>query len=67
VKVPFTWKVTGLFMIGWSAEFSAGEVRPLRYFENPALSQVDAKPYMAMRKWATQFYEVPPTPGEVPA
>jgi len=29
------------------------------YIENPALSKVDAKPYMAMRKWATQFYEVP--------
>jgi 3-ketosteroid 9alpha-monooxygenase subunit A len=122
VKVPFTWKVTGWFMIGWSAEFPTGEVRPLRYFgedlvayrdesgelhvmtahcrhlgahighggkvigdcvecpfhgwrwgpdgnldiwryqeyiERPALSKVDAKPYMAMRKWATQFYEVP--------
>jgi hypothetical protein len=32
VKVPFTWKVTGWFMIGWSAEFGASEVRPLRYF-----------------------------------
>ena len=32
MKVPFTWKVTGWFMIGWSAEFSASEVRPLRYF-----------------------------------
>jgi hypothetical protein len=32
VKVPFTWTVTGWFMIGWSAEFSASEVRPLRYF-----------------------------------
>jgi 3-Ketosteroid 9alpha-hydroxylase C-terminal domain len=29
------------------------------YIEHPALSKVDAKPYMAMRKWATQFYEVP--------
>jgi hypothetical protein len=29
------------------------------YVEHPALSTVDAKPYMAMRKWATQFYEVP--------
>ena len=29
--------------------------------ERPALSKIDAKPYMAMRKWATQFYEVPPT------
>jgi 3-ketosteroid 9alpha-monooxygenase subunit A len=29
---------------------------------------VDAKPYMAMRKWATQFYEVPAGPlGGVPA
>ena len=32
MKVPFTWKVTGWFMVGWSAEFAAGEVRPLRYF-----------------------------------
>jgi phenylpropionate dioxygenase-like ring-hydroxylating dioxygenase large terminal subunit len=32
VKVPFTWKVTGWFMIGWSLEFPAGEARPLRYF-----------------------------------
>ncbi|SON62868.1 3-ketosteroid-9-alpha-monooxygenase, oxygenase component [Mycobacterium simulans] len=32
MKVPFTWKVTGWFMIGWSPEFPIGEVRPLRYF-----------------------------------
>ncbi|WP_109530756.1 MULTISPECIES: aromatic ring-hydroxylating oxygenase subunit alpha [Nocardia] len=32
MKVPFTWKVTGWFMVGWSAEFPLGEVRPLRYF-----------------------------------
>jgi hypothetical protein len=42
VKVPFTWKVTGWFMVGF-----------------PALSIQDAKGYMALRKWATQFYEVP--------
>ena len=30
------------------------------YVEHPALSKVDAKPYMALRKWATQFYDVPP-------
>ena len=30
------------------------------YIERPPLATVDAKPYMAMRKWATQFYEVPP-------
>ncbi len=29
---PFTWKVTGWFMIGWSAEYAVGDVRPLRYF-----------------------------------
>jgi hypothetical protein len=28
------------------------------YVEHPALSKVDAKPYMALRKWATQFYDV---------
>ena len=118
MKVPFTWKVTGWFMIGWSPEFAAGEVRPLRYFgvactpvddevsnlfysiwwprnpgdasdvppedvrervqqqylstvwddleiwryqkyvERPALARIDAKPFMALRKWATQFYDV---------
>jgi len=31
------------------------------YIEQPALSKIDAKPYMAMRKWAMQFYEAPPT------
>jgi 3-ketosteroid 9alpha-monooxygenase subunit A len=32
VKIPFTWKPTGWYMIGWSIEFAKGEVRPLRYF-----------------------------------
>ena len=32
MKVPFTWKVTGWFMVGWSPEFPIGEVRPLHYF-----------------------------------
>ena len=32
MKVPFTWKPTGWFMVGWSAEFPVGEVRPLHYF-----------------------------------
>jgi 3-ketosteroid 9alpha-monooxygenase subunit A len=32
-----------------------------RYVENPALSGVDAKPYMALRKWAQQFYNTSPT------
>jgi hypothetical protein len=46
VKVPFTWKVTGWFMVGWSPEFPIGE-------------DLEAKGYMALRKWATQFYEAP--------
>jgi 3-ketosteroid 9alpha-monooxygenase subunit A len=25
VKMPFTWKATGWFMIGWPPEFPAGE------------------------------------------
>jgi hypothetical protein len=29
------------------------------YIENPPLAKIDAKPYMALRKWAQQFYEVP--------
>ena len=32
MKVPFTWKVTGWFMIGWSAEFEIGDVKALKYF-----------------------------------
>jgi phenylpropionate dioxygenase-like ring-hydroxylating dioxygenase large terminal subunit len=32
MKIPFTWKPTGWYMIGWSLEFPIGEVRPLRYF-----------------------------------
>ena len=32
VKVAFTWKVTGWFMVGWSPEFPTGEVRPMHYF-----------------------------------
>jgi 3-ketosteroid 9alpha-monooxygenase subunit A len=31
MKVPFTWKPTGWFMIGWSAEFTPGTVKALRY------------------------------------
>jgi hypothetical protein len=42
VKVPFTWKVTGWFMVGW----------PL-----------DVKGYVALRKWAPQFYEEPASPA----
>ncbi|MEZ0049062.1 3-ketosteroid 9alpha-monooxygenase subunit A [Mycobacterium sp. MAA66] len=34
--------------------------RHQKYVEHPPLAKVDAKPYMAMRKWATRFYEVPP-------
>lgn len=29
------------------------------YVEHPPLSKVDAKPYMALRRWATQLYDVP--------
>jgi len=32
MKVPFTWKPTGWFMIGWSGEFEPEQVRPLKYF-----------------------------------
>ena len=32
MKVPFTWKVTGWFMIGWSPEFVIGQTRALHYF-----------------------------------
>ncbi len=32
MQVPFTWKATGWFMIGWSAEFEVGDVKALKYF-----------------------------------
>jgi 3-ketosteroid 9alpha-monooxygenase subunit A len=32
MKIPFTWRPTGWFMIGWSEEFARGQVRPMRYF-----------------------------------
>jgi 3-ketosteroid 9alpha-monooxygenase subunit A len=31
MKIPFTWRPTGWFMIGWSEEFPVGQVRALRY------------------------------------
>ena len=36
-----------------------------KYVERPPLSKVDAKGYMALRKWATQFYDVPPAAAMV--
>lgn len=36
-----------------------------KYIEKPSLSKIDAKPYMAMRKWATQFYHVTPETSAV--
>jgi hypothetical protein len=41
VKVPFTWKVTGWFMVEWSPEFPAGETRPLRYFGEDLVADRD--------------------------
>jgi 3-ketosteroid 9alpha-monooxygenase subunit A len=32
MKVPFTWKPTGWFMVGWSADVPTGTVKPLQYF-----------------------------------
>lgn len=32
MKVPFTWKPTGWFQIGWSPEFPESEPRPIHYF-----------------------------------
>lgn len=31
MKVPFTWRPTGWFMIGFSADFTPGTVKPLEY------------------------------------
>lgn len=44
-----------------TVEDDLGIWRYQRYIQNPALSKVDAKPFMTLRKWATQFYDVPPT------
>ena len=43
MKVPFTWKVTGWFMVGWSPEFPIGEVRPLRYFGEDLVAYRDER------------------------
>lgn len=32
MEVPFTWKPTGWYQIGWSTDFPAGRAVPLRYF-----------------------------------
>jgi len=31
-----------------------------KYVEHPALATQDAAPYIALRQWAQQFYEIPP-------
>ncbi|MFD1813550.1 aromatic ring-hydroxylating oxygenase subunit alpha [Rhodococcus gannanensis] len=41
MEVPFTWKVTGWFVIGWSPEFPAGETRALRYFGDDLVAYRD--------------------------
>mgnify|MGYP001819168585 CR=1 FL=1 len=32
LEVPFTWKPTGWYQIGWSSDYPAAEAVPLRYF-----------------------------------
>lgn len=32
MEVPFTWRPTGWFQVGWSVDFPAGRAVPLRYF-----------------------------------
>ncbi len=32
MRFPFTWRPTGWFMIGWSAEIPAGSVKAMKYF-----------------------------------
>ena len=32
MKVPFTWRPTGWFMVGWSADFAVGTATALHYF-----------------------------------
>jgi 3-ketosteroid 9alpha-monooxygenase subunit A len=75
VEVPFTWKPTGWFMVGWSAEDLRERVekeflttlwddleiwRYQVYVEHPALAKQDARPYGSIRRWARQFYEIDP-------
>jgi 3-ketosteroid 9alpha-monooxygenase subunit A len=43
VLVPFTWKVTRWFMVGWSPEFPIGEVRPLHYFGEDLVAYRDER------------------------
>ena len=32
MRVPFTWRPTGWFMVGWSGEIAPGTTKPLKYF-----------------------------------
>ena len=32
MEVPYTWRPTGWYQIGWSADFPDGQTVPLRYF-----------------------------------
>ena len=43
MKVPFTWKPTGWYQIGWSVDFPTEEVRPLRYFGNDMVAYRDVE------------------------
>ncbi|MEZ5167347.1 MAG: Rieske 2Fe-2S domain-containing protein [Acidimicrobiales bacterium] len=42
MKVPFTWRPTGWYQIGWSADFPAGAVTPLHYFGEDMAAYRDA-------------------------
>ena len=58
----------GRAAVPWNGLGGPGHLALSGVHRVPALAKVDAKPYMAMRKWATQFYEVPATPpDQVPA
>ncbi len=43
MKIPFTWKPTGWYMIGWSIEFPVAQVRPLRYFGEDLVAYRDER------------------------
>jgi len=46
---------------GISTVFDDLEIwRYQNYVEHPALSRADAEGHMALRRWAQQFYDVPP-------
>lgn len=42
MQVPFTWRPTGWFQIGWSVDYPSGETVPIRYFGEDMVAYRDS-------------------------